>query len=192
MIQSLRDLGLKVYVYKTPNNMEEIKKAINDIAVLVGEPANAEKLIKQMDSKLKSVKNKVGSIKPSEQKRVVFIRSNGVFYRPESSFMDICRYANVKDATEDLHYTQSGILSQEEVVRLNPDAFVIPVWNYDGKHDPVQMKAEILSNPSYQTTKAGKNKNVIMLPAAHVLAVSQYTVNAVEDIAKAVYPENFN
>ena len=79
-----------------------------------------------MDSKLKSVKNKVGSIKPSEQKRVVFIRSNGVFYRPESSFMDICRYANVKDATEDLHYTQSGILSQEEVVRLNPDAFVIP------------------------------------------------------------------
>ena len=173
MIQSLRDLGLKVYVYKTPNNMEEIKKAINDIAVLVGEPANAEKLIKQMDSKLKSVKNRV-------------------FYRPESSFMDICRYANVKDATEDLHYTQSGILSQEEVVRLNPDAFVIPVWNYDGKHDPVQMKAEILSNPSYQTTKAGKNKNVIMLPAAHVLAVSQYTVNAVEDIAKAVYPENFN
>ena len=106
--------------------------------------------------------------------------------------MDICRYANVKDATEDLHYTQSGILSQEEVVRLNPDAFVIPVWNYDGKHEPVQMKAEILSNPSYQTTKAGKNKNVIMLPAAHVLAVSQYTVNAVEDIAKAVYPENFN
>ena len=186
MIQSLRDLGLKVYVYKTPNNMEEIKKAINDIAVLVGEPANAEKLIRQMDSKLKSVKNKVGSIKPSEQKRVVFIRSNGVFYRPESSFMDICRYANVKDATEDLHYTQSGILSQEEVVRLNPDAFVIPVWNYDGKHDPVQMKAEILSNPSYQTTKAGKNKNVIMLPAAHVLAVSQYTVNAVEDIAKAM------
>lgn len=192
MIQSLRDLGLKVYVYKTPNNMEEIKKAINDIAVLVGEPANAEKLIKQMDSKLKSVKNRVGSIKPSEQKRVVFVRSNGAFYRPESSFMDICRYANVKDATEDLHYTQSGILSQEEVVRLNPDAFVIPVWNYDGKHDQVQMKAEILSNPSYQTTKAGKNKNVIMLPAAHVLAVSQYTVNAVEDIAKAVYPENFN
>lgn len=43
---------------------------------------------------------------------------------------------NVKDATEDLHYTQSGILSQEEVVRLNPDAFVIPVWNYDGKHGP--------------------------------------------------------
>ena len=68
MIQSLRDLGLKVYVYKTPNNMEEIKKAINDIAVLVGEPANAEKLIRQMDSKLKSVKNKVGSIKPSETK----------------------------------------------------------------------------------------------------------------------------
>ena len=106
--------------------------------------------------------------------------------------MDVCRHANVKDATEDLHYDKSCILSQEEVVRLNPDAFVIPVWNYDGKHDPEQIKAEILSNPSYQTTKAGRNKNVIMIPAAHALAVSQYTVDAVEDIARAIYPENFN
>jgi len=192
MLQTLRDLGLKVYVYKTPNNIKEIKEAIKDIAILVGEPEQAEKLIKQMDSKLMSVKDKVNSIKPSEQKRVVFVRSNGVFYRPESSFMDVCRHANVKDATEDLHYDKSCILSQEEVVRLNPDAFVIPVWNYDGKHDPEQIKAEILSNPSYQTTKAGRNKNVIMIPAAHALAVSQYTVDAVEDIARAIYPENFN
>lgn len=192
MIQTLRDLGLSVYVYKTPNNIKEIKTAIKAIAALVGEQEQAEKMIRQMDHKLKFIKDKVGDIKPGEQKRVVFVRSNGIFYRPETSFMDVCRYANVRDATEDLRYEQSGILSQEEVVRLDPDAFVIPVWNYDGKHDPLQMQEKILSNPSYQTTKAGKDKNVVMLPAASVLAVSQYTVDAVEGLAKAMYPQKFS
>lgn len=31
-----------------------------------------------------------------------------------------------------------------------------------------------------------------MLPAAHLLTVSQYTVDAVEDLAKAMYPRKFN
>lgn len=83
MIQTLRDLGLKVYVYKTPDNIKEVKQAVEDI------------------------------------------------------------------------------------------------------------KNEILDNPSYQTTKAGKNKAVIMLSAAQILAVSQYTVDAVEELAKAVYPEKY-
>lgn len=191
MIQTLRDLGLKVYVYKTPDNIKEVKQAVKDIAVLVGERQAAEKIIQKMDEKLRAVNSRVGDIKPSEQKRVVFVRSNGVFYRPESSFMDVCRHANVKDVTEDLHYDKACLLSQEEVVRLNPDAFVIPVWNYDGQHDPEDIKNEILDNPSYQTTKAGKNKAVIMLSAAQVLAVSQYTVDAVEELAKAVYPEKY-
>lgn len=191
MIQTLRDLGLKVYVYKTPNNIKEVKQAVKDIAVLVGETKNSEKIIQKMDAKLRDVNNRVGDIKPEEQKKVVLIRNNGVFYRPDTPFMDICRYANVKDATEDLHYDKSGILSQEEVVRLNPDIFIIPAWNYDGQHDPEDIKNEILDNPSYQTTKAGKNKAVIMLPATHVLAVSQYTVDAVEELAKAVYPEKY-
>ena len=191
MIQTLRDLGIKVYVYKTPNNINEIKKAINDMALVVGEPVKGNLLIEKMDKKLAYIKNKVGAINPSEQKKVVFIRSNGVFYRPESSFMDVCRYANVKDATEDLNYDKSCIVAQEEIVILDPDAFVIATWNYDGKHDPQQLVQEILDNPSYQTTKAGKNKSIVKLSAAHILSVSQYTVDAVEDVARTMYPEKF-
>ena len=56
MIQSLRDLGLKVYVYKTPNNMEEIKRPLMILLYWLVSRPMLKKLIKQMDSKLKSVK----------------------------------------------------------------------------------------------------------------------------------------
>lgn len=141
--------------------------------------------------------------------KVVFVQNNTLIWHkaiPTAPGQEALANKVIEEGIRELDISKDDILgvaatgygknlmnSADKVIdEVSANAFVIPVWNYDGKHDPVQMKAEILSNPSYQTTKAGKNKNVIMLPAAHVLAVSQYTVNAVEDIAKAVYPENFN
>ena len=44
-----------------------------------------------------------------------------------------------------------------------------------------------MNNPGYLTTDAVKNRKVYTVPAKHVLSVSQYIVNAVEDLADAVY-----
>ena len=52
-----------------------------------------------------------------------------------------------------------------------------------------QMEEELLNNSGYQTTDAVKNRKVYTVPAKHVLCVSQYIVNAVEDLADAVYSE---
>lgn len=67
--------------------------------------------------------------------------------------------------------------------------FLLAGWNYDGQHDPKQMEEELLNNSGYQTTDAVKNRKVYTVPAKHVLCVSQYIVNAVEDLADAVYSE---
>ncbi len=117
--------------------------------------------------------------------------NNGAFYMPNSSFSNLCRNAGARDATQELGYEKNCILSQEEIVRLNPDIFVLSDWNYDGKHDTSSMKQELVTNPSYQTTKAGKNKAVISISAARLLSLSQYTADAVVDLAKSIYPERF-
>ena len=39
-----------------------------------------------------------------------------------------------------------------------------------------------MNNPGYLTTDAVKNRKVYTVPAKHVLCVSQYIVNAVEDL----------
>ena len=191
MIQTLRDFGIKVCVYKTQTDMETVKASIREIAQVVGEVQNAEPLIEMMDRKLAEIQRKVKLIPAEKRKRVVYIKVNGVSFRPKSSFHDICKFAEVKDATLELQYEQAVILSKEEVVTLNPDVFVLADWNYDGKHDPKQLCKEIQEDPAYQTITAIKNHQIIALPGPHMQALSHYIVYAVEDMAKKVYPELF-
>ncbi len=187
VIQSLRDMNLQIYVYRTPKSMEDVRQCIRFLAEAVGEKERGEMMVTAMDEHLKKVQEKIGTIPKEKQKRLVFIRSNGAYYSPQASFNDVCKYAQVRNALDELHYDKAGFVNQEAVVQLNPDVFLLAGWNYDGQHDPKQMEEELLNNPGYLTTDAVKNKRVYTVPAKHVLSVSQYIVNAVEDLANAVY-----
>ena len=188
--QTLRDMGMKVYVYKTPSNLQEIKNAILELAQVVGEPDNGARLVKKMEERLKKTQARLADIK--DKKRVLFISGNGAYFSPEGTFHDTCRQAFVQDVTQELGYTQSCRLSQEIIVKLNPDSFVIGDWNFDGKNSPEFLKQQLLENKAYLTTNAGKNKSVITIPSAHLLTCSQHFVSGVEDLAKAAYPEIFH
>ena len=185
-IQALRDMQLKVYVYKTPHDITSVRKCISNLGMVVGENERAQKLIDKMDKRLQEISQAIGQ--PSQEKSVIFMRDNGgAYYSPQSSFNEICRYAKVRNALTGLHYDKPMDISQEEVIRLNPDAFLLSDWNYDGKHDANIAKKALLDNPSYQSTKAIQNKEIYILPLAHLLAVSQYTVEAVADLARVAY-----
>lgn len=185
-IQALRDMQLKVYVYKTPHDITSVRKCISNLGMVVGENERAQKLIDKMDKRLQEISQAIGQ--PSQEKSVIFMRDNGgAYYSPQSSFNEICRYAKVRNALTGLHYDKPMDISQEEVIRLNPDAFLLSDWNYDGKHDANIAKKALLDNPSYQSTKAIQNKEIYILPSAHLLAVSQYTVEAVADLARVAY-----
>ena len=185
-IQALRDMQLKVYVYKTPHDITSVRKCISNLGMVVGENERAQKLIDKMDKRLQEISQAIGQ--PSQEKSVIFMRDNGgAYYSPQSSFNEICRYAKVRNALTGLHYDKPMDISQEEVIRLNPDAFLLSDWNYDGKHDADIAKKALLDNPSYQSTKAIQNKEIYILPSAHLLAVSQYTVEAVADLARVAF-----
>ena len=185
-IQALRDMQLKVYVYKTPHDITSVRKCISNLGMVVGENERAQKLIDKMDKRLQEISQAIGQ--PSQEKSVIFMRDNGgAYYSPQSSFNEICRYAKVRNALTGLHYDKPMDISQEEVIRLNPDAFLLSDWNYDGNHDADIAKKALLDTPSYQSTKAIQNKEIYILPSAHLLAVSQYTVEAVADLARVAY-----
>ena len=187
--QTLREMGMKVYVYKTPSNFEEIKASILELAQVVGELEKGKQMVAEMDARIQKVQEKLGNIK--EKRRVLFMHAMGAYYSPDGTFSDTCRLAGVEDVTKSLNYSQTCTLSQETIVQLNPDSFVIGDWNFDGKHSPEALKTELLSNQSYMTTNAGKNKSILVIPSAHLLTCSQQFVLGVEDMARAAYPEKF-
>lgn len=186
-IDLLRRMQLNVYVYKTPATLEEIKQSIRNIGAAVGDPKRAQEMLVQMERHLAGVTAKLGTIPPDKRKSIIFMHSGGAYYRRDMTFNDICRQAQVKNALDELNYDKPFIASQEEIVRLNPDVFILAGWNYDGQHDQKQMEENLLTDPAYSGVKAVKNKAVYTLPAAHLLSTSQYIVDAIEDMAQAVY-----
>lgn len=191
MIRTLREFGLPVYVYKTQDNLEDVRKIITDIGVLVGEEEKAQLLVENMDKRLATIQTRLKGIPKEKYKRVVCIRSNGVFYRKESSFNDICRYSGAINAVTELNMQQNGFVSKEQLVMLNPDAFVLVDYNYDGRHPVETQLKEILEDPAYRNTKAIKNKEIYVISGAHMLGLAHHIVYAIEDMAKALYPECF-
>lgn len=190
-IKTLHEAGINVYVFKSPKNYAEIKEQIKGLAAMAGESAKGQEMISEMDAKLEAIKEKVADIGPDEMPRVMFMSPLGAYYAPDSSFNDMCRLAHVTEATSLLGYKHACTLSQEAIVQINPDSFVISDWNHDGKHPPETLVNELLSNESYKITNAGKNKSIIVIPSSHMMTSSQYFVAGVEDLARAVYPDRF-
>lgn len=188
-VRTLRDSGAKVFVCPTPHNIKEVQQTLRQLGKLVGEEAKAEEIITDMNDKLQRISKQIASIPQEKRVRVVRMQEKGAYYAPKTSFMEVCRLAGLQDATEELKYDYSCTLSQEEIVLLNPDVFVLENWNYDGKHDAEELKKQVLSNEAYKATKAWQKQRAVLLPANHLLTVSQYMVDAVEDMAVAIYPE---
>ena len=191
MLQSARELGLKVYIYKTPSDIKGVKRSIRQIAALTGEKDKGEAVVTKMEERIRQVQQRLAGIPVSRRKRVIQLRSEGAFYAPDNSFGDVCRHAGVSDATLELKYPSAMEITQEKVVELNPDIIFVPDWDYDGKHNPDGEKRKILNNPSYRGMKAVQQGKVYTISGALVLTVSQYIADAVEEVAKMSYPEVF-
>ena len=191
MLQSARELGLKVYIYKTPSNVEGVKRSIRQLAALTGEKEKGEEVIAKMDAKINKVQQRIATIPKDKRKRVIQLRSEGAFYAPDNSFGDVCRYAGVSDATLELHYPSAMEITQEKIVELNPDIIFVPDWDYDGKHEIFDEQQKIMNNPSYQGMKAVQEGKVYRISGALVLTVSQYIADAIEEVAGMSYPELF-
>ena len=191
MLQSARELGLKVYIYKTPSNVEGVKRSIRQLAALTGEKEKGEEVIAKMDAKINKVQQRIATIPKDKRKRVIQLRSEGAFYAPDNSFGDVCRYAGVSDATLELHYPSAMEITQEKIVELNPDIIFVPDWDYDGKHEIFGEQQKIMNNPSYQGMKAVQEGKVYRISGALVLTVSQYIADAIEEVAGMSYPELF-
>ena len=55
VIQSLRDMNLQVYVYKTPKSFEDVRQCIRFLGEAVGEKERGEMMVTAMDKHLKKV-----------------------------------------------------------------------------------------------------------------------------------------
>lgn len=190
ILDTLREMGINVYVYKTPYTVADVKKTIREIAFIVGETERGETVIRDFDNRIHAVREKVSGVADGDVRSVIALTGKGAFGSRGSIYDDMCKYACIKNCLRDLKNDDSTNISKEIIIEENPDVIIVPGWDALGMLK-VQSIKEILEDKSLQTVKAVKNKDVQQIPGKYLYCVSQYVANSVEILAKAVYPEVF-
>ena len=177
--------GAKVYFYKTPNSYEEQKKLIRDLANLVEEKENGEKLIKNMDDRLKALQNKITKNYKGAKPRILMYTSFGTTSGKNTTFNDMVKLINGVNIVAEAGIDGFKDISKEKVIELNPDIIIVPIAK---KYDNVNKISKLFfEDPSFKNVKAIKNKKVYFIQYKDITPTSQYMINSIEELAKVVY-----
>ena len=177
--------GAKVYFYKTPNSYEEQKKLIRDLANLVEEKENGEKLIKNMDDRLKALQNKITKNYKGAKPRILMYTSFGTTSGKNTTFNDMVKLINGVNVVAEAGIDRFKDISKEKVIELNPDIIIVPIAK---KYDNVNKISKLFfEDPSLKNVKAIKNKKVYFIQYKDITPTSQYMINSIEELAKVVY-----
>ena len=191
-IQSMRDLGLKVVSVKSPETIQDAKDAVSQVAAAIGEPAKGKQLIGMMDKKLAEIREKTGKIKPEQRKNVVLLSLMTAYGGSGCAYDDSCREANVINGIAAAGLKNGQQLTKEMLIKINPDIMLLPVYTGQGSYDTQAFIDSYLKDPSLQTVKAIKEKQLIYPREQFIYNCSQDIVYCVQEIARVAYGEEFN
>ncbi|HML88433.1 MAG TPA: ABC transporter substrate-binding protein [Methylomusa anaerophila] len=191
IVDSLRDLGLKVVVCKGPRSVAEVRETVRLLAKAIGEENKGSQIIAQMDEKLREIKNKVDKIPLEKRKTVVLISLMTSYGGIGSPFDDMCGYAGVINGAGAAGIKNGQVLAKERLIAINPDILILPMYNDHGTYDVESFYREFLEDPSLQTLTAIKEKRLYMPREGYMYNVSQDIVFGIQEIALAAYGKDF-
>ena len=191
-IQAMRDLGLKVVSVKSPETVQDVKDAVTQIAAAIGEPEKGKKLIGLMDQKLAEIREKTKKIKPEERKNIVLLSLMTAYGGAGCAYDDACKEAGVINGIAAAGLKTGQALTKEMLIKINPDIMLMPVYNDRGNFDTKAFIDSYLKDPSLQTVKAIKDKQLIYPREQFIYNCSQDIVYCVQEIALCAYGKDFD
>ncbi len=195
LLDALEDMKIRVYVYQNARLLKDIPDMITSIAAAVGEPDRGKELITEFRKDLETVKNMKKPGNPKE-KALLFLRfgaigGKGTIYNDVLTTMGFYDCYNEVRKISAIAQKTSSILSKEEVVKANPDLFLMALWTqgqaYKDSHAQLQ---EIYEDPAYATVNAVKNKRAYIFPQRYINSLSHHAGKNMIELAKLLEQRN--
>ena len=191
LVNGLRAVGVPVYVFKTPESLADIRDNILKIAIVVDAKVQGDEIVSTMQKKLERVQQITKKVPSDKKQTLIPLSLMGSFGGKGTTFDDMCNYANVTNGVSAAGVVKRAAITKEMIVKMDPDVFIIPTWDFEESGKAENFIKEIKSDPAFSTVKAIKNDRLVKVHDAYLYAASQYAANAVEEIAQAAYPEYF-
>lgn len=195
LVQSLEHMGIKVYIARSPHNYQEMCAKIVNLAEAVGEKAKGEALVSKMNERMQALEQRLSKLPDSKRKVAVAFNFTSAMGRRDDLLDNMMTMAHVINGaaavTPPISEHGSVVISKEMVVGINPDVFLLPTWNFNNKQDIKGYAHAVKNDPAYRNVKAVKNDQIKFVSDKYRYVASQHVVEAIEAIAKAIYPELF-
>lgn len=183
-LKGLEDAGVKVFVIQSAASFEDVYGDIQQIADVMGVQDKGEQLNKEIKAQIADVQAKVKTVATPKNVYLEISPKPDIYTTAAGTFQqEILDAANVHNVFGD----QTGWVkvSEEDVIAKNPQVILTTV-NYT--EDPV---GEILGRDGWNTISAIQDKAVTFIDTDISNRPGPRIGEAVEMVAKAVYPELF-
>jgi len=170
----------KAAVYVQPAaSVKNVEEGAVDLGFLIGEPAKARQLVGRIERKVGSVQERLAGAQPVS----VFVDTGFFITVPERSLLgDLVKRAmgeSVAGASPG-----PGPYPLSNLRQANPDVFL-------ATSDSDASLQSLKANPVTASLKAVKDKRVVVLPAALVNRAGPRVGAALEAVARALHPDEF-
>lgn len=186
IIDALDDLGIPV-VALDPQNMEQVYSSIAVAGRLTGHAQEADQVVEAMKQRVQAVVDRVANI-PQEKRVKVYwqIWDEPLMTAGPSSFAgQLIELAGGINIFGDLTASYPQI-SAEEVVKRNPDVIMGPDTHGD------KLTVEVFrQRPGWSEIKAVQEGRIYLMDGNIVSRSGPRLADALEAVAKALYPERF-
>lgn len=192
MLRTMEQMGLTVYVAASPKNYDQMKQKVYHLSLAIGEEAKGKDLLEKMDVRMQRLEKRLDTIPESKRKVAVAFTMSGPMGRKGDLFDSMLQAAHViNGAAVVTPLGLRGQLTKEQVVEVDPDIFILPTWNYDKRQDTQRFNRELAEDPAFCNVKAVKDRRFLPVSDRYRYVASHHIVDAIENIAYAVYPEVF-
>jgi iron complex transport system substrate-binding protein len=192
-VAQLRAAGLPVYLSSSAASVEQVRDRIRALARVVGEARGGEELIGRMDARLAELDRRLAAVPEGRRLTVLDWSAWGVAMGRGSSWDEIVRRAGLRNAAGELPVDGWGQvpLSKEKLIALDPDLLVLPGWVYGQEQGAQDFYERVAADPALRGLKALRHRRLLRMPENLRATTSQHIVEAIEFLAKAAYPEQW-
>lgn len=187
-VEALRKHGLRVAVFRAAT-FAELFSVIHRVGRLTGSEGQAEAMVRGMEARLAAIEAKINARlaasagKPLSRPRVFFeVRSPNMFSVGQGSLVDeIIRRAGGVNCVKDT--AKFSRLSEEEVIRLAPEAYLIQRGPMNPGPLPLDQRPRLRAIPAAASGKAW------FVDEQKYSRPGPRNVDAVEELAGLLHPE---
>ncbi|CCQ92321.1 Uncharacterized ABC transporter substrate-binding lipoprotein YvrC [[Clostridium] ultunense Esp] len=185
-VAKMREAGLNVLVVNDATSLNQVYESIRLLAKVTGTSDKGEEVIKGMQERYRAVVEKAKTI-PADKKKKVWVEISAppeLYTTGKGTFMnELLEAAGAINVAND----QEGWpkWTEEQAVAAKPDVILL---TYDYVPNAVE---EVKKRPAWKEVPAVKNGEIYQLNQDTVSRPGPRLMDALEEIAKDVYPDVF-